>query len=393
MPFRPDRPTSDKTAASLLYVVTEDWFFVSHFLPMARAAQANGFRVAIATRVRDHGDRLAQEGFRVIPIEAERGSLSPIALLRAIGRLATILRAERPDIVHLIALRSILVGGPAARRAGLGRRVVALTGLGFLGAMTGLAGVAGRIAARLMVRGLAGGARTRYLFENRDDPRSLGLDPDQTTRCLVVGGAGVDPHAFPAHPLPEGATLRVALVARMLWSKGIDLAVEAVAQARAAGVDVTLSLFGAPDPSNPRAVPEATLRAWGKREGIVWHGPTRDVAGVWATHHVALLPSRGGEGLPRTLLEAGCCGRALIATDVPGCRDFIQVGETGFVVAPGDVAALGSALSVLAADRTLVERMGKAARQRVLAHHTEAAVGAAVVGLYRAMLGDRDEAA
>ncbi len=172
----------------------------------------------------------------------------------------------------------------------------------------------------------------------------------------------------------------------MLWSKGIDTAVEAVAEARARGADVSLSLYGAPDPSNPKAIPEETLRAWSGRPGIEWHGPTRSVAGVWREHHVACLPSRGGEGLPRTLLESAACGRPSLTTDVPGCRSFVRDGVDGYVTPVDDVTALADAIARLAADRPLAARMGEAAAARVRDGFTEADVMAAMQGVYRDLL-------
>jgi glycosyltransferase involved in cell wall biosynthesis len=188
--------------------------------------------------------------------------------------------------------------------------------------------------------------------------------------------------------LPLQPPLKLAVVARMLWSKGADTAVEAVTQARAAGADVELALFGAPDPDNPKSIPEATLRAWAARPGISWHGKIvqRDVPHIWAAHHAAVLPSRGGEGLPRTLLEAAACGRALLTTDVPGCRDFTRDGLDGYVVPPDDPAALTQAMLCLANDPALVAAMGTSARSRVIGDYTEEAVGSAVTRLYRAML-------
>ena len=141
------------------------------------------------------------------------------------------------------------------------------------------------------------------MFENPDDPVTLGLDPQDTTKVVIVGGAGVDPLILMPSPMPPSPPLKVALVARMLWSKGVDLAVEAVRLARAEGAKVTLTIHGAPDPSNPKAIPEATLKEWAARPGIAWAGPTRDIEGVWKAHHLCILPSRGGEGLPRTILE------------------------------------------------------------------------------------------
>src|SRR3954467_3984049 len=386
MPVPPDplastplpSPTGSRTIA---FIVTEDWFFASHFLPMAQAARELGLEVAVVTRVRDHRAAIEAAGAKVIALEAERRSLNPMGAGYAAGRLAAILKAWRPDIVHCIALRAILIGGAAALMAGIPRRVYALTGLGFLGARQDLVGRGARIAARMLVRGLET-RQTRYLFENPEDAALIGLDPGDASRVTILGGAGVDAARLCPQPLPPQPPLKVAVVARMLWSKGADVAVEAAKRAREAGAAVELSLYGAPDPSNPKAVPEETLQAWSSVPGVTWHGRTDDVAGVWRDHHVCCLPSRGGEGLPRTLLEGAACGRAIVTTDVPGCRTLVRAGVEGVVVPPNAAPALADAFARLAADAALVARLGAAARARVLDGFTERAVMDAVKDLY-----------
>ncbi|MGI6246188.1 MAG: glycosyltransferase family 4 protein [Pseudochelatococcus sp.] len=371
----------------LVFLVTEDWFFVSHFLPMARAAREMGLRVTVITRVRDHAAAISAIGARVVPMQAERRSLNPLAVAATLRALRRILCRERADILHCVALRSIVLGSLAAPR---GTPVVhALTGLGFLGARADAVGRAARAGLRHFLRIVADGPAARFLFENEDDARMLGFDPGDPGKVAIVGGAGVDPAAFPAASPEPSPSLRIAVVARMLWSKGIDLAVEAVGRARAAGADVTLSLYGAPDPSNPRAVPEITLREWGARPGIAWHGATRDVPAVWQAHDVACLPSRGGEGLPRTLLEAGASARAIVTTDVPGCRRLVRDGIEGLVVPPDDAGALADAFIFLANNRDAVSRMGQAARARVEGGYTERHVMETVKSLYGELLGQR----
>nr|WP_324617716.1 glycosyltransferase family 4 protein [Microvirga pudoricolor] len=377
-------PAGSLHGRKIVFVVTEDWFFASHFLPMARAARELGLAVSVVTRVNAHRHLIEATGAKVIPLQAERRSLNPMTAGYAAGQLASILKAEKADLVHCIALRAILTGGFAASLAGVRRRVFALTGLGFLGARGGLAGRLSQRAVRLLVRGLET-SQTRYLFENRDDPAELGLDPD-SERVTLVGGAGIDPDHFAVAPLPPQPPLRVAIVARMLWSKGIDLAVDALRIARDRGAAVELSLYGVPDASNPKSIPEDTLRAWGHEPGIHWHGATRDVAEVWREHHVGCLPSRGGEGLPRTLLESAACGRALVTTDVPGCRALVRDGIEGRVVPAENAAALADALVALATDPAMVARMGEAARARVLDGFTERDVMETVKSLYRQML-------
>src|SRR6476646_1427557 len=116
----------------ILYFITEDWFFMSHFVAMARAAREEGFEVTIATRVNKDADRIAGEGFRLIALDADRKSLRLIEGLRNLLRSYGIVRRERPDIVHCIALRPIVLGGTAAKLAQAKALLLAPTGLGYL---------------------------------------------------------------------------------------------------------------------------------------------------------------------------------------------------------------------------------------------------------------------
>lgn len=369
----------------LLYVVAEDWFFVSHFLPMARAGQECGFEVVIATRVGTEGKRLSAEGFRVIAVEVERGSLSVTRLLAELLQARRIVRGESADIVHCIALRSVIVGGLAARLAGAKALVLAPTGLGHLWFDRGVVASILRVIVAMLVGWWLYGARTRYLFENEDDPGAFGLDPKDPAVTLV-GGAGVDPAQFPASGEPPAPPVKVAVVARMIRPKGIAEAVEAITRARRLGSPIELSLFGRPDPANPLSIPEQTLRQWSTRPGISWHGHSGDIAQVWRDHHLALFLSSYPEGLPRTLVEAAAAGRPIVTTDAPGCREVVRDGIEGFLVPSGDVDAATRALVKLASDPVLRARMGAAANARFNERFTEAAVKQTVKTLYRSLV-------
>jgi glycosyltransferase involved in cell wall biosynthesis len=368
----------------ILYLVTEDWFFVSHFLPMARAARDCGLQVVVATRVRADGERLEGEGFSVIAIESRRGSFSPLRSLRDFLQALKVVRAERADIVHCIALRPVVIGGLAAKLAGTGALVVAPTGLGHLWIEDGIAVRVARAFVRIIVGSWLRGPRTRYLFENRDDPREFGLDPDGAD-VTIVGGAGVDPDKFPRSEAPPEPPLKVAVVARMIRPKGIVESVAAVQRARAAGAPIELHLFGDPDPDNPRSIPRTTLAQWSKEPGITWHGHATDVARVWREHHVAMLLSYR-EGLPRSLVEAAAAGRPIVATDVAGCREVARDGNEGILVPLGDSDAAARALTALAADQALRQRLGAAANARFNERFTAPAVRKTVRDLYRSLV-------
>jgi glycosyltransferase involved in cell wall biosynthesis len=367
--------------SKLLYLITEDWFFVSHFLPMARTAQAAGFEVVVATRVRAHAAQIAAAGCRVVALENERRSFGAWEALRGFFRMMRVVRDEQPDIVHCIALRMVVLGGVAARIAGAKRLVLAPTGLGHVWSNHGpIEGVA-RALARLVVGRWLKRPDTRYLFENTDDPREFGLDPDKPP-VTIVPGAGVDPAAFAPAPEPPAPPVKVAVVARMIAPKGIAEAVAAVRGARALGAAVELHLYGAPDPSNRRSCGEAQLRQWSSEPGITWHGPTRDVARVWHDMHVAMLLTWYREGVPRSLIEAAASGRPIITTNSPGCRDLVRDGREGFLVPLHDSEMAARALVALSQDVDLRQRLGAAARQRFLERFTEQQVRATVASLY-----------
>jgi glycosyltransferase involved in cell wall biosynthesis len=299
----------------LLYFFSEDWAVVSHFLPMIRTAVAAGFDVVVATRLREHRGRIEAEGCRTVSLEHERASLSGLETVRDFARIRRILRDERPDIVHCVSVRLVVLGGIAARLQGVKWLVLAPIGLGSLWMEDFLAARAARALVRRIIGHWLKGPGTRYMFENADDPAEFGLQADKPP-VTIVPGAGVDPSDVPLLPEPAAPPVRVAVVARMLATKGIAEAVAAVRRARARGAAVELDLYGPPDPSSRRSFTEAELRQWSAEPGIAWQGASDDIAGVWRTHHVAMLLT-WREGMPRALI-----GRRLAAgrSSRPTCR-------------------------------------------------------------------------
>jgi glycosyltransferase involved in cell wall biosynthesis len=260
---------------------------------------------------------------------------------------------------------------------------LAPTGLGHLWLDRGIRSRFFRKVVRIVVGFWLRGPRTRYLFENRDDPGEFGLDPDGA-EVTIVGGAGVDPASIPLAPDPQQPPVRVAVVSRMIEFKGIGEAVAAVGLARSAGAPIELHLFGDPDLANPRSIPTATLQRWSQEPGIVWHGRVADVTQVWRAHHIAMLLSHR-EGLPRSLVEAAAAGRPIVTTDVTGCREVVRDGVEGFLVPPGDSNAAARALLTLAADPALRAKLGAAANARFRERFTAQAVTQTVRSLYQSL--------
>jgi glycosyltransferase involved in cell wall biosynthesis len=352
---------------------------------MARVARDLGCEVVIVTRVRNDRARIEREGFRLIALESERKSLSPLGLVTTVMRLARIIRAEAPAVIHCISLRQAVLGGMAARLAGSRALVLAPVGLGHLWVSQRVAARAGRAVTRRVLQRLAASPDTHFLWENADDPRDLGLDPDGP-RMNFVGGAGVAEGSLRPTPQPPEPPIKVAVVARMIAPKGIREAVGAVRRARALGAPVELHLFGEPDASNRDTISAGELQAFGSEPGMTWHGHVQDIAAVWREHHVAMLLSWYREGVPKSLIEAAAAGRPIITTDMAGCRDLVRDGVEGLLAPPHDIEAAAHALVRLAESRTLREQMGAAARAHFEARFTETAVTDRVRELYRTLL-------
>lgn len=378
--------TASNAKPKLLYLVTEDWYFLSHRLALARAARDAGFEVVVATRVSEHGEQIAAEGFRLVPIKLRRRSHAPLGEAAALLEIIRLYRRERPDLVHHVALKPTLYGALAAAVTGTPAVVNALTGMGYVFISRDWKARAVRPVIRTCFRLLLDRPGSRLILQNPDDKRMLvKAGVIAPGRVAVIRGSGVDTSHFAPAPEPAGPPVAL-LVSRMLWDKGIGEAVEAARILRERGVPLRLVLAGAPDPENPASIPEAQLRRWNAEGVIEWKGHVDDVAAALRESHIAVLPSYR-EGLPKTLLEAAAAARPIVASDVPGCREIARHGENGLLVPARQVGPLADAIERLAGDAELRQRMGRRGREMVEECFSEAAVAGQTLALYRDMLG------
>jgi glycosyltransferase involved in cell wall biosynthesis len=369
----------------IIYLVSEDWYFCSHRLPLGIAAREAGAEVVVATRVNKHGPQIEAGGLRLAPIDMRRSGTNPFTDIATIRQITDLYRREQPDLVHHVALKPILYGGYAAWRTGVPAVVNAVAGMGFIFISEGLFARTIRPFVARAQRSLMNRANTRTILQNPDDValyrESIGVEGERLT---VIPGAGVDIEKFAYVPEPFGAPIAVC-VSRMLRDKGIYELVAATRLLHEKGIELRVRLIG-PTDENPASIPRATLAEW-NREGIVEVvGASDDIAGEYARAHIAVLPSYR-EGLPKSLLEAAACGRPIVATDVPGCREVCIEGETGLRVPARTVEPLAAALERLAVDPNLRRRFGENARRRAETVFAEGIINGQTLALYEKMLG------
>ena len=367
------------TSPRLLFLVTDDRYFISHRLPMARAAKAAGYEVHVATHISRFEDAIKAEGFVLHELSWEKAGQTPFTLARDVLIIRRLYRSVRPDIINHVALKPVILGMLAAVGLGMAKvNIITGLGSGFIGRDW-----KGRILKSVLVaalRTLLNSKRTVSVVQNSDDRETLiaiGINPE-TVNLILGSGIDIDntePLAEPSGPITVGIT------SRMLDDKGIRPLVTAQSKLQARGLDIRLLLAGEPDPTNRSTLSEAEMKAFAAMPGIEWLGHIDDVKTVWERAHIAALPSRR-EGLPKSLLEAAAFGRPIIATNVPGCREVARHGENALLVPVDDAAALAHAIETLANDRELRARFGANGRRAVENCFSSAAIGSQIVEIY-----------
>jgi glycosyltransferase involved in cell wall biosynthesis len=366
---------------TLVFLLTEDWFFASHFLQRGLAAKAAGWRVVLVAHESAATAGIRAAGIEVVPVPFIRRRLNPFAELRFTLHLARVYRRLKPDLVHHIALKPIVIGGVAARLAGVKAIINAPVGLGFVFSSDRLLAKFLKPLVSLGLRLTLTPGGSKVIFENPDDLAALtAAGMVRPEAAFLIRGAGVDITAFAPAPEPP-PPVRVILIARMIREKGVA---DFAAAARLLKGLAAFVLVGAPDPGNPNTVTEAELRGW-EAEGILtWLGPRRDIADLLRGAHIACQPSTYREGLPKSALEAMAAGKPLVATDIPGCREAVVDGVTGFLVPPRDPLALAAALRRLIEDPDLRQRMAAAARARAVEQFSDAIICQQTLLVYEA---------
>lgn len=345
----------------LLYVVNDPAFFVSHRLALGVRGKALGLDVAVAAPEGPASEAIERAGLRFLPLLLARGSTDPRTELRTLAALTALIRRERPTLVHDVTIKPVLYGGLASRLLRVPALVSSVSGLGYTFLAQGRRARARRALVVAAYRRALGHPRSRVVFQNEDDRRELvqlGCVAEDKT-VVIRGGSGVELAAYTPTPPPPGVPL-VVLPARLLRDKGVLEFYEAARTLRAEGIAARFALVGGFH-ENPAALTRPELDAMVREGSIEWWGHRSDMPAVLAQASVVCLPSYR-EGTPRALLEAAAAGRAVVTTDVPGCRDAVVADETALLARVRSGEDLARQLRRLLRDDGLRARMGGAGR-------------------------------
>ena len=349
----------------LLFVVTEDWYFVSHRLYMATVAVKAGYKVALLSRTSSYQELIEESGIEVINWSLNRRSRNLISEFKAFREISEVIDRFKPDIVHSVALKPILYTALQLKRKNTYANIYALGGLGFVFSSSKLKAQILRFLLVVILRWVLGGERVRVILQNPDDFNLLlRLKVITNDKTRLIRGVGVDTSLFSPSPKLHDKPI-VLLPARILWDKGIADFVEIANRMKSYEVNVRFVLVGDPDPHNPESVSILQLEEWIKKGVIEWWGHKEEMQNIYQQAAIVCLPSYR-EGLPKSLLEAASCALPIVTYDVPGCREVVIDGINGFLVPLKDEHALLNAIKKLLDDASLCDKFGQAGRELVI---------------------------
>ncbi|MBT6048204.1 MAG: glycosyltransferase family 4 protein [Candidatus Scalindua sp.] len=347
----------------LLFIVNVDWFFISHRLPVALEALRQGFEVHIATEITDSVEKLQTLGLIVHPLTITRSNTGLISNIRTFFQILSTINKINPDLVHLVTIKPVLLGGIASRITAVPCVVVAISGLGSVYISNGIKATIRRWFIGRIYRVALGHHNSKFIFQNKNDMKILlKLSGQPVRKTELIKGSGVNLSNYKYVPLNNGMPI-VVLAARLLADKGVREFVQAAATLKNKGTLARFVLVGDVDPGNVSTITVEEIEQWISQEVVEWWGYRNDIQKVFAKSTIVVLPSYYGEGLPKVLIEAAACGRAVITTDHPGCRDAIDPNVSGLLVPVRDSDALADAIKHLLNSPELCVKMGLAGRR------------------------------
>ena len=346
----------------ILYVVNSSDFFVSHRLPVAKAAKESGFEVHVATAAGNGVEAILDCGFFWHEVPFSRSGQSPLIELKTVIWLYRLFVTLMPSLIHLVTIKPVIYGGVTARLARVPSVVSAISGLGTVFLATSLSANFRRRLILALYRLALKRDGGLVVFQNPDD-RALLLSANAIDhqQARMIKGSGVILSDYPYLPEPANKST-VVMAARLLKDKGVLDYLEAAKILNGRGVKAEFLLVGDIDPGNPSSLSSMELEQIEIDGYVTLLGHCDDIAAVYSAANVVCLPSYR-EGLPKSLVEAAACGRAVVTTDVPGCRDAIIPNKTGVLVPVQDARALANAIAGLLCNKVLRHEMGRAGRE------------------------------
>lgn len=376
--------------AKIVYIVNVDWFFLSHRLPIALNSIKNGYCVHIICKITNNRKRLEKLGISVHNVNISRSGFNIFREIKTFIEVRRLIKEIRPEIVHAITIKPIIYSGISLKTlSGKHALVAAISGLGYVFSSSHISERIKKSLVSILYRVVFSLPSKRVIFQNTSDQKTLNsichLDANDQ---VLIKGSGVDLEQFIATSEHTSPPIRIVMACRLLKDKGVKEFVESARLLRIQQPQIPLEfiLAGDLDTENPNSITQSELDEW-REEGIVNAiGMCTDIPALFSQSHIIVLPSYYGEGVPKVLIEAAACGRPIVTTDTPGCRDCIIDKKTGYLVPPRDAQQLAEKILKLALDEDKRKTMGKSGREYAERNFDIQSVIASHMDIYQSLL-------
>ncbi len=342
----------------ILFVVNVDWFFISHRLPLAIEAKNKGYEVHIACAITYKKEYLEQLGFIIHPLILSRSGVSIQAEIKAFFSIYKVLKEIKPTIIHFVTIKPVIYGGIASRFCAIEKRIFSISGLGFIFIKQGFKASLIRAIVKILYNLALGGKNSHVIVQNLSDNNVVESIVNVPISLIRGSGVNLEEYTYKEENLNS---LKVVMASRLLKDKGVNEYIEAAKLLKEKGLEVAFELYGDIDSGNPTTLTREDIDQIQKDGFVKINGFSQDIANIFSNANLVVLPSYR-EGLPKVLIEAAACGRAVVTTDVPGCKDAIEPNTTGLLCKVKDANSLAKLIEKLINDQKLRLQMGKQGR-------------------------------
>jgi glycosyltransferase involved in cell wall biosynthesis len=369
----------------ILLVANTGWYLYNFRSALAKRLVSEGYEVAMISPHDEFVAEMNAQGFRTILWDLARQAAPPWDELGSIRKLVKIYRQEQPSLVHHFTIKPVSYGSLAARLANVPSVINSVTGRGYVFMGTSYKAAYLKLFVKLLFSIGYSHLNVATTFENASDLEFFvqdGLVPNRN--LYLINGVGVDTNTFFYAPQPKTDPPLLVFPGRLLWAKGVGTLVEAARILKSRN-NVRIVLVGKPDPGNPESIDERIIESWVKEGLVEWWGWQSDMTSIYHQSSLVILPSMG-EGLSKALLEAAACGRPIVATDVPGCREVVIPGVTGYLVSTDNPRALAERIERLVRNPGLREQMGLSGRRLIEENYADDLVNEQIMNIYQKLL-------
>lgn len=370
----------------ILFNITEDWFFCSHFLERALAAKKKGYSVFVICKENKHKKFIENHGISFYHIPFNRKSINPIYELFILFKIIRNYNKIKPDIVHQIAAKPIIYGSIAAKICKIKSVLNAPVGMGFVFSSNTIKARILKPILKFFLKQFINShiginMRNKVVFENYDDLNYfVEMQAVNPKYACVIRGAGVEVNKV-LNNNEINSIPTITFVGRMLKDKGVREFVGAARKLKEKKIKARFLLVGDIDSLNPSSLEKSTLTKWHNEKIIYWKGWINNIESVLKETHIICLPSYR-EGLPKALIEGAAFGLPIVTTDTVGCRDVVEDGVNGFLVPIKNVDELVNKLSLLIKNKTLRKKMGRESHKLALSKFSSSIINAQTLKLY-----------